>query len=165
MLDDSVIFLDFEAASLQGWPVEIGLSWLAEGKVRTWASLIRPRPDWSDDLWDPAAEKIHGICRAMLDEAPSADQIAAEVLSRISDRILVSDAPEFDARWLEWLTGERIEVELFGVFAFKTVSSRGLPPLFDRLARLKVPHRAGPDSARLAKAWHHGLRASGTGLD
>lgn len=125
-------------------------------------SLIRPRSSWSEDLWDPAAEDLPGVSRPMLDDAPPAHQVAAEVHARIKGRIVVSDAPDFDGCWLELLAGERFNVEPFGVLAFKLPNDRAISRLFDRLARMKVPHRAGPDSARLPKAWLLGLQVSET---
>jgi DNA polymerase III subunit epsilon len=45
--------LDFEASSLtdKSWSIEVGLSWLETGEVRTWSSLIRPAVGWGLSDW------------------------------------------------------------------------------------------------------------------
>ena len=57
---EKIAILDFEASSLSeaSWPIEIGLSWLDHGEVRTWSSLIRPAPDWAIDDWSPQSASV-----------------------------------------------------------------------------------------------------------
>lgn len=164
MTDTSLLFLDFEASSLaaDSWPVEIGLSSVSLEGVETWASLIRPRPTWSMDAWNPHSALIHGIPRTELDAAPSADEVATMALSRMEGKILVSDAPEFEVRWLHRLLEGRvvegIKIADFDHIAARRFESRTLDWVYEGLERRRAPHRAGPDSARLAGAWHDGLR-------
>ncbi|QCO54618.1 hypothetical protein EOK75_01610 [Pseudorhodobacter turbinis] len=51
--------LDFEASSLsqESWPIEVGLSWLADGEVQTWSTLIRPTPGRSPRATTDASAK------------------------------------------------------------------------------------------------------------
>jgi hypothetical protein len=39
------VFLDFEAASAAGWPIEVGWAEVVDGEVVTESYLIRPEPD------------------------------------------------------------------------------------------------------------------------
>jgi hypothetical protein len=61
----------YEASSLRGFPIEAGLAVLDSNEVRSW--LIKPTEEWlgrklvgdpwrkAPPLWDPKAEKLHGI--------------------------------------------------------------------------------------------------------
>lgn len=80
----TICFVDFEASSLShdSWPIEVGLSWLDDGRVKTWASLIRPDPSWSMEAWHPESEAVHNISKDMLTTAPGAEDVARDFLSR-----------------------------------------------------------------------------------
>lgn len=158
------IFIDFEASSLSSdsWPIEVGLSTATSERVATWSSLIRPRATWSMDAWSPQSAWVHGIALADLQEAPPADLVAAEVVARIAGRVLVSDAPEFEIRWLRRLLetcgAGGIEIQDFDTMAARRFDGGTLDWVYEGLERRRAPHRAGPDSARLAGAWMDGLR-------
>ncbi|MBY6117191.1 3'-5' exonuclease [Mameliella alba] len=152
--------LDFEASSLSqaSWPVEIGLSWLAHGVVRTWSSLIRPAPDWAIDDWSLQSASVHGISLSDIMEAPSAIEVAETFFDILGSRKLVSDAPEFEARWLDCLlrAAGRAEVPSIADFdgvSFAMFEGYALDLLYETVERRPAPHRAGPDSARLARGW------------
>ena len=97
--------MDFEASSLtpNSCPIEIGISWLENGDVQTWNSLIRPAPDWSLSAWSMQSAAVHGIAFETLDDAPAASAVVDELFERLEGKVLVSDAPEFDLRWLSRL--------------------------------------------------------------
>ena len=97
-----IMFVDCEASSLDAdsWPVEVGMAWLAEGRVETRSSLIRPDPSWSMRAWSPASAEIHGIAMEELRRAPPAAEVARWVAGMFGDATVVSDAPEWDGRWL-----------------------------------------------------------------
>ncbi|MEX1235011.1 MAG: hypothetical protein WEB56_08515 [Roseovarius sp.] len=70
----------------------------------------------------------------------------------------VSDAPEFDAPWLSRLLqagggGTAQKVEDYDHVSFAHFSGLALDMLYESLERDPAPHRAGPDSARLVRAW------------
>lgn len=160
--------LDFEASSLsaQSWPIEIGLSWIEHGSVQTWDMLIKPEPDWGMEAWSPASAAVHGIPLDDLEQALSAAHVAEEFFNRLGRRRLVSDAPEFESRWLKRLTGALGHTEVPRIADFDAIShvlfsGYALDIVYETLARLRAPHRAGPDSARLAKAWLAASRAVG----
>lgn len=160
-----VMFIDFEASGLAdgSWPIEVGLSWIDKaGRAHSWASLICPAVAWSASLWADQSAAVHGIARADLDAAPTAAEVAREVMRRSEGMRLVSDAPEFDQRWLDMLltfgaTGERL-IEDFDEVTLTRFDETTLDWIYEALARMPVPHRAGPDSLRMAEAWLRGKK-------
>lgn len=154
--------LDFEASSLgpASWPVEIGLSWIAStGRVATWSSLVRPHGTWSMDEWSEQSALVHGISLDELASAPEAEAVAAETLALCERCITVSDAPEFDQHWLDALLetigmAGAITVRDYDVATFSAFEGdHRLERVYEYLSRHSAPHRAGPDSRRLAAAW------------
>lgn len=166
----SFAMLDIEASALEGgWPIEVGLSWLDEaGAPQGWSSLVRPARSWSERGWSETSARVHGIARCHLDGAPEASQIATDFLKRVGGRILLSDAPEFDGFWMNLLLGTigaqgQVQLRDFDTTTLSIFRSSpiALDRIYERLARLRVPHRAGPDSLRLAQAWARGLEIAG----
>jgi DNA polymerase III subunit epsilon len=154
-----ILFLDFEASSLSAasWPIEIGWSIVREGGIVTTTSLIRPRPSWTD--WSEASAAIHGIRREDLDAAPEADVVAART-DAFGGYSVVSDNPTWEQQWLDRLREGRpyVPVNDLHVVAAERLGPRALDWMYERLARRKPPHRAGPDSRRLAEAYLYGAR-------
>jgi len=75
-----LVFLDFEASSLnkRSYPIEMG--WILEGS-RSESWFIRPAPDWAD--WGPAAKAIHHIDRSMLfDEGEAHERVAKRMTNK-----------------------------------------------------------------------------------
>lgn len=163
-----IIFLDLEASSLDAdsWPIEIGATWIDEtGELVTWSSLIRPHYAWPATAWSHESEAVHGIARADLAHAPAAEDVALEAQFVIGSRLMISDAPEFDTRWLDRLfaaAGLARETPVFDFDAAEMRSFQGdaLDALYTSLTRRRAPHRAGPDSRRLARAWLRGKVAA-----
>lgn len=153
--------LDFEASGLaqDSWPIKVGLSWMENGDVRTWSSLIRPAPDWSLSAWSMQSAAVHGITHDALHDAPAAPEVVGEFFKILDGRALVSDAPEFDAHWLSRLLQAGgcdtvPTVEDYHPVSFVQFSGLALDMLYETLER----HRAGPDSARLVRAWRVAMR-------
>ena len=156
--------LDFEASSLSAvsWPIEIGLSWIDKDAVQTWSSLICPAVAWDLSDWSPQSAAVHNIPFLNLEPAPSVADVTQAFLKALGARCLVSDAPEFEARWLIKLFCADGRDEIPPVKDYHEVSSTlysgyALDMLYETLERRAAPHRAGPDSARLATGW---LKAS-----
>lgn len=159
--------LDFEASSLSenSWPIEVGLSWLEGGEVRTWSRLIRPASEWNLADWSPNSAVVHGIPLEDLEDAPDACKVTKELLTQLGGRRLVSDAPEFETRWLSRLVkavplGATPAIKDYHQVSFANFSGLALDMLYEALERRPAPHRAGPDSARLANAWRIALNYS-----
>ena len=159
-----LVFLDMEASSLDadGWPVEVGLGWLVEGQVEIRSSLICPHLDWSMRAWSPVSADVHGIALAELRQAPPAAEVARWVAETTAGATLASDAPEFDGRWLARLceTAEGLHVPPVQDFDMLVAARFDIDPtrrIYAELDRVVAPHRAGPDAARLARAWAAGM--------
>lgn len=161
-----VAFLDFEASSLEaeGWPIEVGLSWIDEAlEIQTFNSLIRPSQNWPEHAWSPASAAVHGIPRNDLDDAPDATTVVQNLLHALDGRVALSDAPAFDQAWLDTLFAASDFMGVFRLRDFDGVTiaafpSRTLDTVYEYLHRTRAPHRAGPDSRRLAGAWRVGLK-------
>lgn len=164
----SPLFIDFEASGLDrhSWPIEIGAAWIeGEGLGRTvqvWSSLIRPERHWPMSCWSEHSAAVHGIPLDELRRAPRAEEVAREFLRLAGGSVIVSDAPEFDGRWLGRLLdsvdhNRQVEVRDFDALAFARFKALQLDRVYERLARIRVPHRAGPDAQRLARGWLAGL--------
>ncbi len=100
---DTPAFIDVEASSLgtRGYPIEVGLI-TSEGSM--YCTLILPPDDWSklDPLvWDAAAESVHGISRAILQNHGKPLPEVARELNRVAQGLtLFSDAWGNDYPWL-----------------------------------------------------------------
>jgi DNA polymerase-3 subunit epsilon len=162
-------FLDFEASSLDGdsWPIEVGLSWInADLSVDTYERLIRPAPDWPETAWSTVSAKVHNIPRRDLDDAPDVQIVARDLLAALGNRIALSDAPAYESQWLTRLMDAAgvtngADIQHFHTVSSGRFSSLALDHLYERLELTHAPHRAGADSARLAKSWIAGLRIDG----
>lgn len=78
-------FLDCEASSLDGYPIEVAIS-TADGESRSW--LIRPTWRWTD--WSPKAERLHGMSHAghLIPDVPGRiTAIESEARQRAGPRI------------------------------------------------------------------------------
>ena len=77
-------------------------------------------------------------------------------------RVLVSDAPEFEERWLtrllEVIAHPVPAIEEYDGISFALFDGAALDRLYETLARHRVPHRAGPDTRRMAMAWQEAMR-------
>lgn len=153
--------IDFEASGLDpmSYPIEAGVA-VAPGsgaQIATWSTLIRPAPQWLETCgWDPDAQRIHGISRRDLRDAPT----ACEVAQMLNDRLApigkaFCDGGHYDALWL------RVLFEAAGIDPAFTLRDIGhlftLDPGAGRryreiITRDKPPHRAGPDARRIAAA-------------
>ena len=156
--------VDFEASSLsqESWPIEVGLSWLDIGEVRTWSTLIRPAPSWELADWAPKSAEVHGIALDTLQNAPAVAKVAGDLIEHLDGRVLVSDAPDFETRWLCKLmkAGGRATtptIEDYHRISFVNFSGMALDMLYETLERRPAPHRADPDSAGLVNAWRKAM--------
>lgn len=143
----------------------MGIAWLEGKRVVNESKLIRPRPEWPEDDWNPYSEGVHGIPRADLDGANSADDVAAWLIKAIAGRTLVSDAPEFDQRWLDRLLGgpgpqiDDFDRVLWMSFSQEdgAIAPGGLDKAYKNRLTRRTIHRAGDDAAGLCYAWRAGL--------
>jgi hypothetical protein len=96
-------FLDFEASSLSGesYPIEVAWS-LADGSIES--HLISPSEvaDWTD--WEMEAQSVHGISREeLVAGGKSPLWVARRMNEQLAGKVVYTDAPRFDGRWLNRL--------------------------------------------------------------
>ena len=109
---------------------------------------------------------MHGIPRENPDRAEPADAVAAWAVSVTGARRLISDAPEFDRRWLDRLLDAAGNLPRLAILNFDRAAATAFD--MDGLRRVHAEverpfdgaHRAGPDALRLARA-----RAAGLGRE
>ena len=168
------VFIDFEASSLtpNSWPIEVGIAWVSKEHITVEVKLIRPEASWSMDDWHSESEDVHGIPRPDLDNAEPAEIVAGWLREKLLGKLVVSDAPEFDQRWLDKLMqtiGGAPEIKLsdFDQVVWRAFSEIDghialgrLHDVYTSLTREVTLHRAGDDAASLARAWQAGLRPS-----
>jgi len=165
-------FLDFEASGLgpTSWPIEVGISRLQIDEktvsVKTWSSLVQPEQSWEMRAWSDQSAQIHGITLECLFDAPPARSVAATVLRELNHCTVLSDAPKHETQWLDQLLSVNghagmIPVDDFHETTLAMFDSLALDNLYEFLERHRAPHRAGPDSARLAAAWKRAVESYG----
>ena len=183
MITDDVefTFLDFEASSIGGYPIEVGWARLpgkfkiAEAAIVSHGFLIRPDERWLADpdfRWDPAAEALHGI---------SMNQLMAEGISRedACDRIsqefrhdaIYVDSITLDIHWMDVLFAR--ESWFFDIVHWGHLFGRLWPdPESDAMKAARMaqqalprPHRARLDAIRLALIFAAAWESEGWNLE
>jgi hypothetical protein len=64
MMNDVPVFYDCEASCIGGLPIEIGWAFIdtSTGEIQSESHLVKPSLHWDiQPVWDPDAEKLHGI--------------------------------------------------------------------------------------------------------
>ena len=88
------------------YPTEVGWALIDKRSVLAGSVLIAPPTEWRErpGSWSTEAETMTGISLAMLAEQglPPAEAFA-HFRAAVGERLLVSDAPEFDGPWLTQL--------------------------------------------------------------
>jgi hypothetical protein len=93
-------FLDIEATGFgpESYPIEVAWS-DASGGINRY--LIDPTPIAAWTAWDASAEAVHGIDRERLARNGWSPEFVAERITEdLGGRIVHTDAPDYDARWL-----------------------------------------------------------------
>ena len=142
-------FLDFEASSFDGYPIEVAIS-MPDGEIRSW--LIRPARGWTD--WSAKAEALHGISRELLArDGVSASEVARELNALLTGRVVYTDSPDYDGRWCRLLfeaAGEQMHFRIgHAGFVIPDVPGRNAAIEAEARRRAGPPHRAARDVAYL----------------
>jgi len=164
------VFYDCEASCIGGLPIEIGWAFIdpSTGEIRSEGHLVKPPAHWDmKPLWDPDAEKLHGISmRQLMTQGQTSLVIASRMNDCLAGREFFSDSPVDDERWLRLIFAE---AELAPTFAIAKLNAKVL--ITERAAKLGwdepcleaamaeadriAPkcHRAEPDARHLAVLW------------
>lgn len=154
--------IDFEATALSrdADVIEVGVVICdRQETIRTWSSLVRPRPDCR---WDEKSAQVHKITRAELDLALEPSWVAV-ALNRAMQGVPAAycDGYPFDSVWMgKFFHDARIEP------AFSIAPTEEMPRMHLNavrhhmnayLNRTMVPHRAGEDALRLMQAYTYAI--------
>lgn len=154
-----IFFLDFEASSLhpRSWPVEIGIARIDGRAIVSESCLIQPHDSWNRALWAADSEAIHGLPLDRLETEGVPANEAAGWFAKRNVGIGITDAPEFDRRWLARLLSvappvPTVQLLDFDSYVAMTVPDARVDRVYSYLDAFPAPHRAGADAARLAAA-------------
>ena len=103
------IFIDFEASSIQGYPVQVAYGSCEEDLK---CFLIKPLEVWEKDdyLWDFNAQDIHGFSLNYLREyGLNAVSVAKEVSNDLQGKTIYSDS-KVDLNWLYYLLDDVADI-------------------------------------------------------
>ena len=110
MMSDVPVFYDCEASCIGGLPIEIGWAFIdtSRGGIQSESHLVRPPLHWDmKPVWDPDAEKLHGISlEQLLAQGRPPFEVARRMNAVLAGRELFSDAPADDERWLRIIFDE-----------------------------------------------------------
>jgi hypothetical protein len=102
-MNATICFVDFEASGLHrgSYPIEVG--WSSPDLISS-GFLISPAPDWGLDDWSRAAELVHGVSfEDCVTYGLSVRDVAVRLNHALDGKVLCSDAPDYDERWLRRL--------------------------------------------------------------
>lgn len=159
-----MIFLDFEASGMYGFPIEVGFCAVgADRSMRAEARMIRHDP-WLDQVerWDTAAQDIHHIDRAALMALGQSPAVVMTWLNaELAGLVAVADSP-CDKLWLAQLAEAAGVAPTFGLVDDMLPALRG-PEIsgahgpvvaWRHISRLfEKAHRADIDAEQLAR-WY-----------
>ena len=101
--------IDAEASGLphgcDTFPIEFGFARLDAEEAPPPSWLVRPHGDWlRDRVWDPEAEKVHGLALPTLLQDGLDPAVVADLIERrVADTEVYSDNPDYDQYWLDVL--------------------------------------------------------------
>jgi hypothetical protein len=147
---DNIAFIDLEASGLgaKSWPIEAGWCFTAGAPK---AMLIRPDSSWPLDQWDEKAFQLHGVAHEeLLKSGVAAEEVCGALNDALSDKIVYSDAPDWDGFWFYRLFQAGGVKQKFALRDFYDVFRKMPKDILDALveeANKRAPraHRAIPD--------------------
>jgi hypothetical protein len=170
MMSDVPVFYDCEASCIGGLPIEIGWAFIDTftGEIHSESHLVRPPLHWDmQPVWDPDAEKLHGISlEQLLAHGRPPFEVARRMNEILAGRELFSDAPADDERWLRIIFDEAgpdpaftirrthadvLIAQLAMKLGWDSASYEAAKAVADRIS--PRTHRAEADARHLAVLW------------
>ncbi|HEY1722244.1 MAG TPA: hypothetical protein VGG27_13450 [Magnetospirillaceae bacterium] len=152
-----MIFMDFEASGLRGFPIEIGWAIVYPDRHIAVESHFIHCERWMDQIerWDLKAESIHGIPRRIvIDFGKDPLTVARRANEVLAGQTVMIDSP-YDATWCVELFEE---AGIAGAFTFMDVSAAFAGPEIDERAyefALKFIDKVKPKTHRAADDAEH----------
>lgn len=97
-------FADVEASGLHegSYPIQFGWCGL---DLKTSVVLVKPEPEWTLTLYDPASYEIHGIpYHEALEKGEDATIVANMLNSELGGKAVISDSIQWDGYWTNMLS-------------------------------------------------------------
>jgi hypothetical protein len=170
MMNDVPVFYDCEATCIGGLPIEIGWAFteLSTGEIQSESHLIKPPLHWDmQPVWDPDAEKLHGISlKELLAHGRPPFEVVRRMNEVLAGRELFSDGPADDERWLRIIFDEAgpdptftirrthadvLIAQLATKLGWDSASYEAAKAEADRIS--PRTHRAEADARHLAALW------------
>jgi hypothetical protein len=165
------VFYDCEASCINGLPIEIGWAFvdMSTGRIQSESHLVKPLARWDiQTVWDPDAEKLHGISlEQLLAHGRPPFEIARRMNEVLAGRELFSDGPADDEHRLRIILDEMGPDATFtirrlhaNVLISQLAAKLGWDSASYRVAKTEVArtsprtHRAEADARHLAALWH-----------
>ncbi|MBF0356896.1 MAG: hypothetical protein HQL43_16845 [Alphaproteobacteria bacterium] len=151
-----MIFLDFEASGLTGFPIEVGICGVDGDRGRWKASWLIRHDEWLGDLprWDAQAEDIHHITRAELIKLGESPRSVMTWLNGELAGLVACVDSMHDHYWLKELAQAAGIVPLFKLESFEVAfAGREIFQVADEASVQKIclrTHRAADDAEFLA---------------
>lgn len=145
-----IAFIDLEASGLgaKSWPIEAGWCYVSGAPK---AMLIKPDKSWPLDQWDENAFALHGVSFETLQQSGvEAAEVCNALNDALSDKIVYSDAPDWDGFWFYRLfqaAGVRQKFALRDFYeVFRSLAPEKLDKIVERANEIAPrAHRAVPD--------------------
>ncbi|MEG3617639.1 hypothetical protein V5T82_04140 [Magnetovibrio sp. PR-2] len=105
-MNPNLFFIDFEASSFDGYPIEVGIAKLHPmGTIMHEAYWIRPTGEWMlKHEWDPVATKEHGLnLNIIMDHSQNPDWVCKGLNNHFDDNVVFCRSLKHDGRWLSML--------------------------------------------------------------
>lgn len=131
-LEHNPIFIDFEASSIQGFPVQVAYG-TSESDLKCF--LIKPLEIWNNAtyMWDYNAQDIHGFSKNYINQyGINAETVAREVSEDLKGKTIYADNGA-DMNWLFMLLDDVAE------FTGETYPEPSFKLIQTLLHELKVP--------------------------
>jgi DNA polymerase III epsilon subunit-like protein len=150
--------IDFEMTALafHADMIEAGIAlWSSGEPIRTWSSLIRPRPNC---LWSSESAAVHGIQRHELAPAPEPIVVAKKLNALLTDvGIAFCDGLPHDLIWMRGMFQLAAVKPGFRLAPIEAMPGLDQPDrarkMWEVLESVKAPHRAGADAVLLMRAY------------
>ncbi len=175
-----MIFFDFEASGVAGFPAEAGFCKVEADRSMHQAAKLIYHPLWLDQVerWDDQAERLHGISRADLVRSGESPAMVMNWLNRELNGTIALVDSQLDKKWLRELADAAGVEPTFHLediawaFSGPEVAREADSLEADLICR--AIHRAGPDAEHMAVRYLmslyvgapvHRLFKAGTGFD